>query len=90
MSGSINNFALHVSLETPIDGEDDEPGHSGYTSAQYDALAVVLADWMKRYRIAPEAITTHRHVDLGLERADPRSFDWSQLRRRLAALRVIC
>ncbi len=90
VSGSINNFALHISLETPIDGENDGPGHSGYKPAQYDALALVLADWMRQFPIRPEAITTHRHVDLGGERSDPRSFDWSQLRRRLAALRVIC
>lgn len=90
VGGSINNFALHISLETPIDGENDGPGHSGYSPAQYDALAVVLADWMRRYPIRPEAITTHRHVDLGQERSDPRSFNWSELQRRLAALRLIC
>ena len=43
MAGSVNNFALHLSLETPIDGENEAPGHSGYTTAQYDAMAVVLA-----------------------------------------------
>lgn len=90
VSGSVNNFALHLSLESPLDGENEGPAHSGYTQAQYDAMAVVLADWMRRYPIAVEAITTHRHVDMGRERADPRSFDWSQLRRRLAALGVIC
>ncbi|MDP5118725.1 MAG: peptidoglycan recognition protein family protein, partial [Prochlorococcaceae cyanobacterium MAG_34] len=41
VGGSINNFALHISLETPLDGEDDGPAHSGYTSAQYDALAAL-------------------------------------------------
>ena len=90
VSGSINNFALHLSLESPLDGENEAPGHSGYTQAQYDALAVVLTDWMQRYPIPVEAITTHRHVDMGRERADPRSFDWNQLRLRLAALDVIC
>jgi N-acetyl-anhydromuramyl-L-alanine amidase AmpD len=45
---------------------------------------------MRRYPIRPEAITTHRHVDLGQERSDPRSFNWSELQRRLAALRLIC
>jgi len=90
MAGSVNNFALHLSLETPLDGEDSEPGHSGYSTSQYDNLAVVLADWMRRYRIPFDAITTHRHVDLGLERADPRSFDWAALQRRLAALGALC
>ena len=90
MQGSVNNFALHLSLETPVDGENDAPGHSGYTKAQYDALAVVLADWMRRFDIPAQHITTHRHVDLGLERADPRSFNWQALQERLAALGMLC
>ena len=90
ISGSVNNFALHLSLETPLDGEDADPAHSGYSSLQYDALAVVLADWMRRYRIPFDHITTHRHVDLGLARADPRSFSWPALQVRLAALGVLC
>ena len=90
MAGSVNNFALHLSLETPIDGENDAPRHSGYSSAQYDAMAVVLADWMQRFQIPADHITTHRHVDLGQERADPRSFDWQALQVRLAALGVLC
>jgi N-acetyl-anhydromuramyl-L-alanine amidase AmpD len=90
MAGSINNFALHLSLETPLDGEDDAAEHSGYTTAQYDAMAVVLADWMRRFNIPADAITTHRHVDLGLERADPRSFEWGRLQTRLAALGMLC
>ena len=90
MAGSVNNFALHLSLETPLDGEDAEAAHSGYSSRQYDALAVVLADWMRRYRIPFDHITTHRHVDLGAERADPRSFDWSALQQRLAAIGALC
>jgi len=90
VGGSVNNFALHLSLETPLDGEDQERVHSGYKPAQYDALALVLADWMRRYPIDAKAITTHRHVDLAGERADPRSFNWEELGRRLVALGVIC
>ena len=88
--GSVNNFALHVSLETPLDGEDDGPDHSGYSSQQYDALAVLLASWMRRYAIPHQNITTHRVVDLGGERADPRSFDWSALQTRLQNLGSLC
>jgi N-acetyl-anhydromuramyl-L-alanine amidase AmpD len=90
LDGSVNNFALHISLETPLDGEDSAETHSGYSSAQYDALAVVLADWMKRFKIPADRITTHRHVDLGQERADPRSFSWDSLQQRLAALGMLC
>jgi len=90
MKGSVNNFALHVSLETPIDGEDMQSRHSGYTAQQYDSLALVLSDWLGRFDLPAAAITTHRHVDLGGERADPRSFDWSALQKRLAALGDLC
>jgi N-acetylmuramoyl-L-alanine amidase len=90
VGGSVNNFALHLSLETPVDGEHAGSAHSGYTAAQYDAMAVVLADWMRRFPISPQAITTHRHVDLSGERADPRSFHWQELQVRLAALGVGC
>jgi N-acetylmuramoyl-L-alanine amidase len=88
--GSVNNFALHLSLETPEDGQHNNPSHSGYTEAQYDALALVLHDWIRSFGIPPAAITTHEHVDLGGERADPRSFDWSALQQRLAGLGDLC
>ena len=88
--GSVNNFALHLSLETPEDGYSGGRHHSGYTQAQYDALAVVLDAWMHSFSIPAAAITTHEHVDLGGERGDPRSFDWNQLQVRLAALKRLC
>ena len=90
VGGSINNFSLHLSLETPLDGEDQDSAHSGYTAAQYDALAVVLGRWMRRYGIPANNITTHKHVDLGGERMDPRSFDWRELQLRLASIVVLC
>lgn len=88
--GSVNNFALHVSLETPLDGENDRSSHSGYSPAQYDALAALLGLWMQTYPIPADAITTHRAVDLGGERADPRSFDWQALQLRLENLGLLC
>jgi len=88
--GSINNFALHVSLETPASGRTYKASHSGYTDPQYDSLSFVLSDWMERFKIPPAAITTHRHVDLGGERNDPRSFAWWKLQSRLAALGDLC
>lgn len=90
LSGSLNNFALHVSLETPRDGSNNLDVHSGYSPSQYDALARVLADWMVRYKVPATSITTHRYVDLGGARADPRSFAWSELQKRLTALQLVC
>ena len=90
LKGSVNNFALHLSLETPSNGGHGGSGHSGYSSQQYDALALVLSGWMKAFNLSPTSVTTHRHVDIGGERADPRSFDWSALQGRLAALGDLC
>ena len=90
VKGSVNNFALHLSLESPLSGANAYGSHSGYTTQQYDALALVLSGWIRSFNLPPAAITTHRHVDLGGERGDPRSFDWSKLQTRLAALGDLC
>jgi N-acetyl-anhydromuramyl-L-alanine amidase AmpD len=90
VGGSVNNFALHISLETPPDGEHAGPGHSGYTQAQYDGLAALLTVWMQTYGITADRITTHQAVDLAGERADPRSFQWSELQGRLQDLQLLC
>jgi N-acetyl-anhydromuramyl-L-alanine amidase AmpD len=68
---SVNNFAYHVSLETPGDGRGNGPNHSGYTSAQYESLAWLLA----QSSIPENRITTHKAVDRSGSRQDPRSFD---------------
>ncbi len=87
---SVNNFALHISLETPLDGEDNDPTHSGYSSKQYDSLSLILTDWMKKYHIPYYQITTHKIVDRSGERIDPRSFNWRALQDRLGALGMLC
>lgn len=68
---SVNNFAYHVSLETPGDGRGNGPRHSGYTRAQYESLAWLLA----QSSIPDSRITTHKAVDRSGSRQDPRSFD---------------
>lgn len=78
---SVNNFAYHVSLETPGDGFNNRRSHSGYTQAQYNSLAWLLA----QTTIPDNRITTHQAVDRSGNRIDPRSFNSSsffgQLRR---------
>ncbi|NEP19460.1 MAG: N-acetylmuramoyl-L-alanine amidase [Leptolyngbya sp. SIO4C1] len=68
---SVNNFAYHVSLESPADGRDNRFAHSGYTAAQYQSLAWLLA----RTNIPDSRITTHQAVDRSGSRQDPRSFN---------------
>jgi hypothetical protein len=71
---SVNNFAYHVSLETPGDGRGNGPNHSGYTQAQYEAIAWLLA----QSSIPENRITTHKAVDRSGNRQDPRSFDYDR------------
>lgn len=68
--GSVNNFAYHISLETPYDGNHNGYSHSGYTQAQYKSLAWLVA----KTGVADERITTHKAVDRSRSRIDPRSF----------------
>jgi hypothetical protein len=70
-SASVNNFAYHISFETPADGRGNGRTHSGYTNAQYRSLA-----WLVSKTGVPESrITTHKAVDRSRSRMDPRSFD---------------
>lgn len=68
---SVNNFAYHISLETPADGMNERDYHSGYTDAQYRSLAWLVA----RTRVQPDRIVNHKDVDRDGARSDPRSFD---------------
>jgi hypothetical protein len=73
---SVNNFAYHVSLETPRDGigKNHQPTHSGYQSIQYKSLAWLIA----QSQVPDSRITTHRAVDRSGQRIDPRSFNFNQ------------
>ena len=68
---SVNNFAYHISLESPSDGQNNGNSHSGYTQEQYQSLAWVTA----KTSVPTDRITKHKIVDLSGMRKDPRSFD---------------
>ncbi|WP_411868304.1 N-acetylmuramoyl-L-alanine amidase [Vulcanococcus limneticus] len=87
---SINNIALHVSLESPEDGRGDQGGHSGYTEAQYRALAEQILRWQALYGIPLERITTHAAVDRSRSRYDPRSFRWDRFEQVYTQVRRSC
>jgi len=73
---SVNNFAYHISLETPPDGQNNNrSAHSGYTETQYQSLAWLLA----RTTVPNDRITTHKAVDRSGSRSDPRSFEPQRL-----------
>jgi hypothetical protein len=69
---SVNNFAYHISLETPADGYNPkQSSHSGYTVAQYNSLSWLI----NQTGVQSERIVTHAKIDQAGERMDPRSFD---------------
>lgn len=71
---SVNNFAYHISLETPPDGHNDNQTHSGYSREQYQSLAWLIA----RTSVPEDRITTHRAIDQSGSRIDPRNFNPQQ------------
>lgn len=71
---SVNNFAYHISLETPSDGHNDGQTHSGYSREQYESLAWLIA----RTNVPEDRITTHRAIDRSGSRIDPRNFSPQQ------------
>jgi hypothetical protein len=83
LPGSVNNFAYHISLETPPDGRDNRPFHSGYTDQQYRSLAYWTGRMMQTYGVPWDRITTHKAVDRSGSRQDPRSFNWQRFRQHL-------
>ena len=90
LKGSVNNFALDPSLETPPSGANAHASNADYTRQQYDALALVLSGWIRSFNLPQAAITTHREVDLGGVRDEGRSRVCSKLQMQLAALRALC
>jgi N-acetylmuramoyl-L-alanine amidase len=85
LAASVNNFAYHVSLETPADGRNRDRRHSGYTQAQYQSLAWLIA----QSKVPDARITTHKAVDRSGSRSDPRSFDRRKFLSLLHAYRGI-
>ncbi|MEH2286390.1 peptidoglycan recognition family protein [Nostoc sp.] len=73
LPASVNNFAYHVSLETPPDSYDasSQQNHSGYTEAQYHSLSWLIA----QSQVPDHRITTHHLVDRSGKKVDPINFD---------------
>lgn len=84
---SVNNFAYHVSLETPPDGRGDnyQKFHSGYTEAQYNTLAWLIA----QSQVPDDRITTHHEVDRSGQKIDPVSFDFDKFLSLLHSFRQL-
>lgn len=76
LPSSVNNFAYHISLETPPSewGKPNQTRHSGYTDSQYKSLAWLIA----QTNIPDNRITTHKDVDRSGYKIDPRSFDFDK------------
>jgi N-acetyl-anhydromuramyl-L-alanine amidase AmpD len=87
LPSSVNNFAYHVSLETPPDGRRNNflKSHSGYTEMQYNSLAWLIA----QSQVPDYRITTHAAVDRSGHRVDPLSFEDDKFFRLLHTYREV-
>ncbi|WGV24823.1 peptidoglycan recognition protein family protein [Halotia branconii] len=86
LPSSVNNFAYHVSLETPLDGRgENQQIHSGYTEAQYYSLAWLIA----QSQVPSDRITTHKAVDRSGQKVDPISFDFDKFLTLLDTFRQL-
>ncbi|QLE41674.1 N-acetylmuramoyl-L-alanine amidase [Nostoc sp. C052] len=87
LPASVNNFAYHVSLETPPDSYDSssQQTHSGYTEAQYHSLAWLIA----QSQVPDHRITTHRLVDRSGKKVDPINFDGNKFLNLLNTYRQV-
>ena len=84
LPSSVNNFAYHISLETPLDRRrSNQTHHSGYTDNQYKSLAWLLAS----SDIPDNRITTHQSVDRSGQKIDPRSFNFDKFFKLLHTYR---
>jgi N-acetyl-anhydromuramyl-L-alanine amidase AmpD len=84
---SVNNFAYHASLETPPDSYDSgsQETHSGYTEAQYNSLAWLIA----QSQVPEDRITTHKLVDRSGKKVDPINFDGNKFLELLKIYRQV-
>jgi N-acetylmuramoyl-L-alanine amidase len=79
-SPSVNNFAYHISFESPPDGRGNGNSHSGYTDLQYESLAWLVS----RTGVPDNRVSYHKAVDRSGSRKDPRSFDTQKFQRILS------
>ncbi|MEH2390177.1 MAG: peptidoglycan recognition family protein [Nostoc sp.] len=87
LPASVNNFAYHASLETPPDSYDSssQQTHSGYTEAQYNSLAWLIA----QSQVPDDRITTHHLVDRSGKKVDPINFDGNKFLNLLNTYRQV-
>ncbi|MEH2254077.1 peptidoglycan recognition protein family protein [Nostoc sp.] len=87
LPASVNNFAYHVSLETPPDSYDSssQQTHSGYMEAQYNSLAWLIA----QSQVPDDRITTHHLVDRSGKKVDPINFNGNKFLNLLNTYRQV-
>lgn len=70
INGSVDDFAYHIALETPIDGRDGISPHSGYTYEQYKSLAWLCVST----GVQDSRIVTHGEISIP-PTLEPRCFN---------------
>jgi N-acetyl-anhydromuramyl-L-alanine amidase AmpD len=75
VNGSVDPFAYHVCLISPMNADEALDEHEGYTDEQYESLAWLLS----RTGLPWERFATHISVDDSGTVKDPRSLDTERL-----------
>lgn len=75
INGSVDPFAYHVCLISPMNSDEALDYHDGYTDEQYESLAWILS----RTGLSWERFTTHQAVDDTRTVKDPRNLDVERL-----------
>ena len=72
INGSVDDFAYHIALETPVDGYNSlKAAHIGYTKEQYESLA-----WLSAHTgVRKERIVTHGEIQTPTTN-EPRCFNF--------------
>ena len=75
----VNDFSVGIEMVNANDGVQP------YPEAQQAATAWLVAEVLKRHRLAPSAVVGHLDIAPG-RKTDPAAFPWDDLQARLPAL----
>jgi len=77
IGGTVDPFAYHICLESPLGTSPIVHTHLGYSESQYYSLAWLIA----RTRVDIERVVGHKDIDTRGKSIDPRDLDMERVKR---------